>query len=361
VPLRDRGDALRYLAGSGRPRLLAAARRAAAARHAEDAVQDVLARLAAGAGDLPREPAVLSAYAAVAVGRQAAALARAEGRPAASSEPACEPDHVAELEAHRALAAYVAALDGLPERTRAALALDAAGWPREAVGRAVGASQRAVKRMLDEHRAAVLARAVQAVDGSECARLAETLAAYGAGAGSPRPDGPVARHLAICDACRAALAAERRTRRALRALLPLPLAAPFTPPGHGSSAGAAARAGSAQVLAAKALTAVALVAGGGAVALHAHGGTSRSPTPLAPPAGMAAPVTVAAPLAARPGRAAASAGRAAVHAGQRALRRTPPARLRATRASAPAGDRATCGFGSLRDCATQAALGSLGG
>ena len=356
MPLRDRGDALRYLAGAARPRLVAAARRVAAARHAEDAVQDVLARLAAGAGELPAEPVALAAYASVAVRRQAVALARAEGPPAPPRETGVEADPVEELERRRALAAYVAALDGLPQRARATLALDAAGWPRAAVGRAVGTSERAVKRIVDEHRANVLARAVRALDGSDCARLAETLAAYGAGAGRPRADGPVARHLEVCDACRAALAAERRTRRALRALLPLPFAGPLAPPRHGGGAAGA------HAIAAKALTGVALVAGGGAVALHAR--TGGSPPPVAP-ARVAHPqttVAVVAPRALRVGPSIATAGATAAAAGRRALRRTPqPAPARRTIPAAPPPTPAACGYGTLRDCGTQAALGSLGG
>jgi DNA-directed RNA polymerase specialized sigma24 family protein len=363
VPLRDRGDALRFLAGAARPRLVAAARRAAAARHAEDAVQDVLARLAAGAGRLPAEPDALTAYATVAVRRQAVALARAEGAPAALLEPAAgvDADPVAEHESRRALAAYVAALDGLPERTRAALALDAAGWPREAVGRAVGASGRAVKRIVDEHRAAVLARAARALDGSDCARLAETLAAYGAGAGRPRPDGPVARHLEVCDACRAALAAERRTRRALRGLLPLPLAGPLVAPRHG--AGAAARAGGVHALAAKVLAGAALVAGGGAVALQTSAG-SPPPPARQPAAPLARTTTVAAPRLVPAGPAVATAGAEATRAGRRALARTPaPVRRRPSRRTAPAAAPAApggCGYGTLRDCAVADGLGSLG-
>jgi RNA polymerase sigma factor (sigma-70 family) len=221
----DRQATVRRLAAATFARLVATARAAGAGPDAEDAVQDVLARLVAGAGDLPAEPERLEAYAAAAVRRRALDLRerrRLDAEPADAATPQTGPAEA--YERRRALRAYVQAVGDLPERTRAALVLDAAGWDRAAVAARLRVSERAVKRELDEHRLAVLARVAADLDGSECDRLAATLAAYATTGRAPRPGGPVARHLDLCDACRAARLAALRTRTALRSIFGVPTA-----------------------------------------------------------------------------------------------------------------------------------------
>ncbi len=199
--------------------LIATARRAGAGADAEDAVQDVLARLAAGSA-LPRDERQALAYAATAVRRRALDLAATSTssapRPVADEEHGPAEDH----ERRRALRAFTQALDALPERPRAVLVLDAAGWSRTQIARRLEVSERVVKRVLAEHRSAVVATATAAVDGADCTRLSATLATYAAGVGRPRFEGPVVRHLEVCDACRLALV----RARALRALFPPPTA-----------------------------------------------------------------------------------------------------------------------------------------
>lgn len=207
------------LATVRRPWLIATARRAGAGADAEDAVQDVLARLAAGAA-LPRDERRAMAYAATAVRRRALDLATTG---ASSAPPPLAEDVDGPAEEHerrRALRAFTQAVATLPERPRAVLVLDAAGWSRMQIARHLEVSERVVKRVLAEHRGAVVATAAAAVDGADCVRLSATLAAYGAGVGRPRFDGPVVRHLEVCDACRLALV----RARALRALFPPPTA-----------------------------------------------------------------------------------------------------------------------------------------
>jgi DNA-directed RNA polymerase specialized sigma24 family protein len=225
VPVRRSRDAIvRHLALARRPRLVAAARAAGAGDEAEDAVQEVLAALAAGVGSLPLEEERAEAYALTAVRRRA--RARASGAaPAAAvpSDPGRGPD--ADLEERLGVRAFTDAIRDLAPRVRAVLVLDAAGWPRAAIAARLGTSERSVKRMLDEERGAAMARARRALDGEDCTRLHTTLAAFGRGSGLPRPGGPAARHLATCPACRAALASARRTRTALESLFPPPVAA----------------------------------------------------------------------------------------------------------------------------------------
>jgi RNA polymerase sigma factor (sigma-70 family) len=202
-----------------RPWLIATARRAGAGADAEDAVQDVLARLATGTG-LPRDERSAMAYAATAVRRRALDL-RATGLsrvpPAIVEDP---PGPAEEHERRRALRAFAQALEALPERPRAVLVLDAAGWSRTDIARRLDVSERVVKRVLADHRGAVVAAASAAVGGDDCVRLSATLATYAAGIGRPRFAGPVAQHLEVCDACRLALV----RARALRALFPPPTA-----------------------------------------------------------------------------------------------------------------------------------------
>ncbi len=207
------------LATVRRPWLIATARRAGAGADAEDAVQDVLVRLSASTA-LPRDERSALAYAATAVRRRALDIAA----PPAPAPPAPPADEVAgpadDHERRRALRAFAQALATLPERPRAVLVLDAAGWSRAAIARRLGVSERVVKRDLADHRSVVLATATAAVGGADCARLSATLATYAAGISRPRLGGPVARHLEVCDACRLALV----RARALRALFPPPAA-----------------------------------------------------------------------------------------------------------------------------------------
>jgi hypothetical protein len=160
------------------------------------------------------------AYAATAVRRRALDLAAAGTSsappPVAEAESGPAEDH----EHRRALRAFTQALAALPERPRAVLVLDAAGWSRTQIARHLEVSERVVKRVLADHRSAAVATATAAVDGADCARLGPTLATYAAGVGRPRFDGPVVRHLEVCDTCRLALV----RARALRALFPPPTA-----------------------------------------------------------------------------------------------------------------------------------------
>ncbi len=222
--LRERQSRLDRLATSRWGQLVAAARRAGAGADAEDAVQDVLTRLAAGAGDVPDGEARLVAYATVAVRRRAYELAGRHGREVAEEDGAAPSDHAGDHERTRAIRAYLRATAELPARARAVVVLDAAGWSRGDVAARLSLSERAVRRDLEEHRTVVLAATARALDGSDCERLAGTLSAYGQGAGRPRAGGPVARHLEVCDACRAGLVAARRARTHLRALFPPPVA-----------------------------------------------------------------------------------------------------------------------------------------
>jgi RNA polymerase sigma factor (sigma-70 family) len=222
---RDRQSRVNRLASTRWGLLVAAARRAGAGADAEDAVQDVLGRLAAGAGAVPDDDERLVAYATVAVRRRAYELSGRRTREVEERDGADEgTDHAVDHERRRALRAYLRATAELPERARAVVVLDAAGWSRGDVAARLRISERAVRRELEDHRGVVLAAAARALDGSDCARLAGTLEAYGAGRGRPRPGGPVARHLEVCDGCRAGLAATRRARVHLRALFPPPVA-----------------------------------------------------------------------------------------------------------------------------------------
>jgi RNA polymerase sigma factor (sigma-70 family) len=216
----DLDQMVERLATVRRPWLIATARRAGAGADAEDAVQDVLARLAAGAA-LPRDERGALAYAATAVRRRALDLATARAAPevppaVAEEAPGPAEDH----ERRRALRAFAQALEALPERPRAVLVLDAAGWSRADIARRLEVSERVVKRTLADHRSAVVASASAAVGGEDCVRFSATLATYAAGIGRPRFGGPVARHLEVCDACRLTLV----RARALRALFPPPTA-----------------------------------------------------------------------------------------------------------------------------------------
>ena len=215
----DLDQMVERLATVRRPWLIATARRAGAGADAEDAVQDVLARLAAGAA-LPRDERSALAYAATAVRRRALDLAATGGPPPPPAVPEDPPGPAEDHERRRALRAFMQALEALPERPRAVLVLDAAGWSRADIARRLEVSDRVVKRVLTDHRSVVVATASAAVGGADCARLSATLATYAAGIGRPRLAGPVARHLEVCDACRLALV----RARALRALFPPPAA-----------------------------------------------------------------------------------------------------------------------------------------
>ncbi len=215
----DPDQMVERLATVRRPWLIATARRAGAGADAEDAVQDVLARLAAGA-DLPTDERSAMAYAATAVRRRALDLVAPRTSPAPAPPAGDTPGLAEDHERRRALRAFTQALAALPERPRAVLVLDAAGWSRTQIARRLELSERVVKRVLADHRSAVVASATAAVDGADCARLSATLATYAAGVGRPRFDGPVVRHLEVCDACRLALV----RARALRALFPPPTA-----------------------------------------------------------------------------------------------------------------------------------------
>ncbi len=300
-----RSAALRTLGGEARRRLVRSAR--AAGDDAEDAVQDVLVRLADGVGDLPSEPERLHAYATRAVGRRSRELA-ARPRPLDVLEHALAVDDALEerLDARRRLRAYAAALGGVPAAARDVLLLDAAGWSRTAIAGRCGLSPRAVKRVLDEHRDSVLAQATRAVDGSDCARLAGTLAAYAASGRRPRRNGPAATHLALCAPCRSALLRARATRRALRSLLPPPVPAPLPPvPAEAGAIPLLAGAAKAPWLAALATTA-AVGLGLGGVAGSPGREAPPAPAPaavravLAPPASPATTTAPAGPVAPRP-------------------------------------------------------------
>jgi len=286
---RDRW--LTLLATVGRPRLVAVARRAGAGEDAEDAVQDVLARLAAGA-DLPADEARATAYATTAVRHRARDLAR-RATSAPEADAATEPEPADDHERRRALRAFAQAVEPLPERARAVLVLDAAGWSRAEVARHLGTTERVVKRLLDRHRAAVVADAASAVGGADCARLAATLASYAGGAGRLRADGPAARHLEVCDACRLALV----RARALRALLP-------PPPAIGLPVPAAPAAPAAPLAALKVGAAVvaAVTAAGGAGGLLRPAASAHTTPPV---------VGVIAPAPAHPPRAAPTPARSA--------------------------------------------------
>ena len=88
--------------------------------------------------------------------------------PVAEAESGPAEDH----EHRRALRAFTQALAALPERPRAVLVLDAAGWSRTQIARHLEVSERVVKRVLADHRSAAVATATAAVDGADCARLA---------------------------------------------------------------------------------------------------------------------------------------------------------------------------------------------
>jgi RNA polymerase sigma factor (sigma-70 family) len=220
-----RRAAVERLASRAWSRLVAVARAEAGPDGAEDAVQDVLLRLAAGVGELPADEQRATAYAATAVRRAARAGAVRRGAVLDVEDDASPDDDVVErLETRRRLVAFARALDAVPSGLRRTLALDAAGWTRSEVAAATGLSERAVRRALEEHRAPVLAATLASLDGTDCERFADTLAAYGAGAGTPRPGGPVAAHLEVCDACAAGLRRAAAVRRTLRAALGAPLA-----------------------------------------------------------------------------------------------------------------------------------------
>jgi RNA polymerase sigma factor (sigma-70 family) len=281
---RDR--LLTRLATAGRPRLVAVARRAGAGADAEDAVQDVLARLAAG-GELPPDEARATAYATTAVRHRALDLAR-RATAAPEADPATAPEPADAHERRRALRAFAQAVGPLPERARAVLVLDAAGWSRAEVARHLGTTERVVKRLLDRHRADAVAAAAAAVGGEDCARLAATLASFAGGAGRPRADGPAARHLEVCDACRLALV----RARAVRALLPPPPAigvpVPATPAPPAAPL-AALKVGAAVV--------AAVTAAGGAGLVVRPSATAHT---LPPAVGLIAPPPSRAPHAAPP-------------------------------------------------------------
>ncbi len=224
-----RRDALiEWLATARRSRLIAAARRAGAGADAEDAVQDVLSRLALDTAALPAEAGRALAYATVAVRRRAIDLhRRALGEPRATETADALADEA--LDRQSALRAFAQAVAGLPETARAVVVLDAAGWSRAAVGARLQITERAVKRSLDRYRVEAVTRAAAAVSGEDCDRLGPTLQAYAAGAGEPRADGPVAQHLEVCLPCRLALARARAQRAALRALYPPPSAFALAP------------------------------------------------------------------------------------------------------------------------------------
>jgi RNA polymerase sigma factor (sigma-70 family) len=274
---RSRDAIVRHLALARRPRLVAAARAAGAGDEAEDAVQEVLAALAAGVGSLPLDEERAEAYALTAVRRRARAHARTAA-PAGDvpSDPRRGPE--AELEERLGVRAFAEAIRDLAPRARAVLVLDAAGWPRAAIAARLQTSERSVKRMLDEERGAAMARARRALDGEDCARLGATLAAFGRGSGLPRPGGPAARHLASCPACRAALATARRTRAALESLFPPPVAAVPVAPLAPAPVIALLAKGVATALVGAAITAGSLHV----IDHHHHAAPPPSPPPAAP-------------------------------------------------------------------------------
>jgi len=331
-----RDQILARLAAGGRARLVAVARRAGAGADAEDAVQDVLARLAAGA-ELPADEDRAVAYVTTAVRRRALDLAR---RPPAAPEAdvAADPQPHEDHERRRALRAFAQALQPLPERARAVLVLDAAGWSRADVARQLGTSERVVKRLLDRHRAAAVAGAAAAVGGADCDRLEATLASYATGAGRLRPDGPAARHLEVCDACRLALVRSR----ALRALLPPPPAITLPVPVAPAAPLAALKLGAAVV--------AAITAAGGAGLLLQPTGAAHT---IPPVVGAVVPAAArAAPPPARPP----AARVVTVHVRTRPHRApTRPARRRGATAPpvvprVPARRRRACDLGTLGIC-----------
>jgi RNA polymerase sigma factor (sigma-70 family) len=262
----QRDQILTRLATAGRARLVGVARRAGAGADAEDAVQDVLARLAAGA-ELPADEHRAQAYVTAAVRRRALDLAR-RAPTAPEADVATEPQPHTDYERRRALRAFAQALEPLPERARAVVVLDAAGWSRADVARRIGTSERVVKRLLDRHRADAVAGAAAAVGGADCARLEATLATYAAGAARLRPAGPAARHLEVCDACRLALVRSR----ALRALLPPPPAITLPVPVAPAAPLAALKVGAAVV--------AAITAAGGAGLLRQPTGAAHTIPPV---------------------------------------------------------------------------------
>ena len=284
---RDLDQMVERLATVRRPWLIATARRAGAGADAEDAVQDVLARLAAGAA-LPRDERSALAYAATAVRRRA--LDMAAGRGVEPAPPPVVEDPAGPAEEHerrRALRAFAQALETLPERQRVVLVLDAAGWSRADIAQRLDVSERVVKRDLADHRAIVVATATAAVGGDDCARLSATLATYAAGISRPRLGGPVARHLEVCDACRLALV----RARALRALFPPPTA-------FGIGAGAAPTVPLVALKLGAAI--VAAVTAAGAVGLIAHrpapGRATSHVVPVVARVSKAVPPRVASPV-----------------------------------------------------------------
>ena len=143
------------LATVRRPWLIAAARRAGAGADAEDAVQDVLARLAAGA-TLPRDERSALAYAATAVRRRALDLVAAGRRAAAAARRGrdARPGRGRTSGGGRCGRSRRRSTT-LPERPRAVLVLDAAGWSRaahRAAARGVGARRQARPRRPPHHR-----------------------------------------------------------------------------------------------------------------------------------------------------------------------------------------------------------------
>jgi DNA-directed RNA polymerase specialized sigma24 family protein len=289
-----RADAVRFLARERWARLVRSAH--AAGPDAEDAVQDVLERLAAGAGMPPADPERLTAYAAVAVRRRAHELAtrRRIVEAAAVDVPGDDPEPAAVVEQRRLLTAYAGAVARAPVGVRQAVVLDAAGWSRGHVAAACGLSERAVKRLLETHRAPVLVAAARAADGTDCERLAETIAVCVAGHWRPRRNGPVSAHLSVCASCRAAVARARATRAALRALFPAPTG--LAPPISLEAAAVPLVAGS---LGGPWLVGLAVSA---AVSAGALGVVARD-AGRAAPAAASAPVTAAAPIADPPTRA----------------------------------------------------------
>lgn len=274
TPIDSRHRQVDWLARTRFARLVAVARRAGAGTDAEDAVQDVLVRLA-GAAVLPSDPDRLTAYAATAVRREA--LRGRSHHVDLDDDPTVSSDPVGAHERDRAVRAFVVAIRPLAERDRAVLVLDAAGWSRRAIAGHLAISERVVSRSIDDHRAAALARAAAALDGSDCSRLRLTLSACAVTGYRPRPAGPVADHLEVCDACRSALARARATRSALAALFPIPLAPAIG--GTGVATAVVAR----RIVA----TAVAVTAGATAIPLVRHSprpAPTRAPNVAPPPA-----------------------------------------------------------------------------
>ena len=177
---------------SRRPWLIATARRAGAGADAEDAVQDVLARLAAGVG-------------AARATRRSAAGVRGDGRAPPRARPGGGTGHPVRTgrRSRRTPARPTTTSAGArcgrsrrrssrcpSGRARCSCWTPPAGAAPQ-IARRLEVSERVVKRVLDRPpRRRRRRRPRRPSDGADCARLSATLATYAAGVGRPRARWP---------------------------------------------------------------------------------------------------------------------------------------------------------------------------